>query len=217
MKFKSYRERIYEINYYIYAIKMEPSMETKRLIALQISKLTMPLSDRALKKLASILVLIELKKGELFLREGEVCKHMGYIQKGMVRVFYYKNNKEITEYFAYEDKFFVSIESCFRQKPSAMIIEALEPTTVYGLPYDELITLGREDVEISEFTRTLLEISLIISQNKTDSLRFETANERYTRLMKDDPEIIKRAPLSYIASYLLMTPETLSRVRANIL
>lgn len=192
-------------------------METNKLIARQISKMTIPLSERAQEKLASLLQCTELRKGELFLREGEVCKHIGYVHKGLIRMFYYKNNKELTEYFAYEQKFFVSIESCFRNQPSNLIVEALEPTTVYGLPFDELIELAKEDVEIADFYRYLLELSLIASQHKTDSLRFETANERYSRLMKDDPEIIKRAPLSYIASFLLMTPETLSRVRANIL
>lgn len=192
-------------------------MDAKQLIARQISKITIPLSESAQGKLASLLQCTELKKGELFLREGEVCKQIGYVDKGLIRMFYYKNNKELTEYFAYEQKFFVSLESCFRNQPSHLIVEALEPTIVYGLPFDELMTLAKEDVEIADFYRYLLELSLIMSQRKTDSLRFETANERYSRLMKDDPEIIKRAPLSYIASFLLMTPETLSRVRANIL
>lgn len=192
-------------------------METKKLIVQQISKITIPLSDKAQSKLLSILHCSELKKGELFLKEGEVAKNIGYVYKGMLRVFYYKNNKELTEYFAYEQKFFLSIESCFRKTPSHLIIEALEPTVVYSLLYDEFIALSQEDEEIARLYRFLMESSLIISQKKIDSLRFETAHERYNRLMKDDPEIIKRAPLSYIASYLLMTPETLSRVRANIL
>jgi len=192
-------------------------MEIKKLIAQQISKMTIPLSESAQMKMASLFQCTELKKGELFLKEGEVCKNIGYVYKGMIRVFYYKNNKELTENFAYEQKFFLSIESCFKKTPSHLIIEALEPTVVYSLSYDEFIGLTREDEEIADLYRFLMENSLIISQKKIDSLRFETANERYSRLMKDDPEIIKRAPLSYIASYLLMTPETLSRVRANIL
>ena len=61
-----------------------------------------------------------------------------------------------------------------------------------------------------------MENSLILSQNKADSLRFESANERYMRLLKEHPEIVQRAPLSCIASYLQMTPETLSRVRASL-
>lgn len=96
-------------------------------------------------------------------------------------------------------------------------MEALENTIIYGLPYEPLLQLAAESHEVEELYRGLLENSLILSQVKMDMFRFESANERYNRLMHDQPEIIKRAPLSYIASYLLMTPETLSRVRANII
>lgn len=190
-------------------------MDTKKLIARQISELTIPLGDKALNKLASVLTCTVLKKGEQFLKEGEVCTQIGYVHKGIIRQFYYKNNKELTEFFAYENKLFISLESCFRKRPSHLIIEALEYTIIYGIPYDALIQLTEEDKDIASLYRYILESSLILSQRKTDSFRYETAKERYTRLMKEDPEIIKRAPLSQIASFLLMTPETLSRVRGK--
>lgn len=192
-------------------------MEVKMLITEHISKTTVPLSQRTQMKIASLFQYAALEKGEFFLKEGEICKHIGYVHKGMVRMFYYKNKKELTESFAYEQKFFLSTESCFKKIPSPFIIEALEPTVVYSLPFDEFIAFTREEEEAANLYRLLMESALIRSQNRIDSFRFETAKERYFRLIKDDPEIVKRAPLSYIASYLLMTPETLSRVRANIL
>lgn len=97
------------------------------------------------------------------------------------------------------------------------MIEALEDSIVYLLPYEKLMLLTETSWEINLFYRKVLEFSLIVSQIKADSWRFETAHERYTRLMEMHPEIVKRAPLSHIASYLLMTPETLSRVRAGSL
>ena len=84
------------------------------------------------------------------------------------------------------------------------------------MPHDELLELAAEHYEIEVMYRTLIENSLILSQQKADTLRFESANERYRRLLREHPEIIQRAPLSHIASYLLMTPETLSRVRASL-
>ncbi len=191
---------------------MEKTLE----VAHKISDLLVPLSEKSLAKLASILTRTELKKRGVFLDEGEVCKVLGYVEKGMVRQYYYKNGKELTEYFAYEDKLFICIESCFFRKPSRMIVEALENTVIYGILFEPLMEMIKTDEELSALYRRLLEGSLIISQRKTDSLRLETANERYHRLMREHPEIIKRAPLSDIASYLLMTPETLSRVRANL-
>jgi len=191
-------------------------MEKQLLIAQGIVEHTVPISNKSLKKLASILTCTEVKKGTLFLSQGEISRQIGYVHKGMIRQFYYKNNKDLTEHFAYENHLFLCIESFLLQQPSNLMVEALENCIIYGMPYDDLLSLTEQDREIEVLYRTILEKSLILSQIKTDSFRFETANERYSRLMKEHPEIIQRAPLSYIASYLLMTPETLSRVRANI-
>lgn len=191
-------------------------MEDSLNVALELSRQTVSISKEALEKLASILVRTEIKKGQNFLNEGDVCKQIGFVQKGLVRQYYYKNKKEFTEHFSCEGDVFICIESFLRQVPSRLIVEALENTVVYGLPHDEVLALGAECYEIEVLYRRLLENSLILSQVKMDMFRMETANERYNRLLREQPEIVKRAPLSHIASYLLMTPETLSRVRANI-
>ena len=191
-------------------------MEDSLNIARELSRQTVPIGKEALEKLASILVRTEIRKGQNFLNEGEVCKQIGFVQKGLVRQYYYKNNKEFTEHFSCEGDVFICIESFLRQVPSRLIVEALENTVIYGLPHEEILALGSECYEIEVLYRGLLENSLILSQVKMDMFRMETANERYNRLLREQPEIVKRAPLSHIASYLLMTPETLSRVRANI-
>ncbi len=167
-------------------------------------------------ELAGLLIRREFKKGELLISEGEISKHIVFIGQGMVRQFYYKNNKDVTEHFSYEGCIMMSIESLFKQEPTRLISEALENTVAYYLPYDTFIRATRNLWELNLFYRKILEYSLIVSQIKADSWRFEPAHERYELLMKMHPEVIKRAPLSHIASYLLMTPETLSRVRAGI-
>ena len=194
-------------------------METTKLIARRIAELSYtPFTPReeTIEALASILVRIELKKGAYFLHADEVCKYIGYVQKGMIRQFYYKNKKDLTEHFASEDTIFICIESFLRQRKAALLAEALENTVVYGIPHDPLLELAAKNYEIETIYRGMLEDSLILSQRKMDSIRFETANERYCRLLKEHPEVVQRAPLSHIASYLLMTPETLSRVRASL-
>lgn len=191
-------------------------MDDAVFVARRIAAQTIPVSEEGIGKLASILVRTELKKGAMFLRENEVCEQIGYIYKGMIRQYYFKNKKDLTEHFACEDGVFICIESFLCQRPAPLMAEALENTILYGLPHDPLLALCAEDYEIEVVYRRLLENSLILSQRKADSLRFETANERYVRLLKEHPEIVQRAPLSHIASYLLMTPETLSRVRANM-
>ena len=70
----------------------------------------------------------ELKKGALFLSEGEVCTQLGYVYKGMVRQFYFKNKKELTEHFASEDNIFICIESFLRQRPANLLVEDRKST-----------------------------------------------------------------------------------------
>ncbi len=159
----------------------------------------------------------DLNKDEMLIHQGQVSRYIVFVAKGMLRQYYFKNGKEVTEHFSYEGCILMCIESLLKQEPTRLVAEALEPSTVYLLPYDRLLKLSEDIREINIFYRKVLEFSLITSQIKADSWRFETARERYNLLMKTHPEVIKRAPLSHIASYLLMTPETLSRVRAGSL
>lgn len=192
-------------------------MEEHIRVAKQIASIIMPLSQSTTEQLAGILVRKGLGKGDLYLRKGQVSEYIGYVDKGMIRQFYYKNHKDITEHFAPNGNLFVCIESFLQQEPTSLMVEAVEPSVIYGIPYDGLEKLVAQNREINSFYRKLLEFSLILSQQKADSWKFETAHERYNRLQREQPEVIKRAPLSLIASYLLMTPESLSRIRAGLL
>ena len=98
-----------------------------------------------------------------------------------------------------------------------MQIEALEPTTVYAMPKKKLEEVALHNVNIQILYRKILEESLILSQVHADLVRFETAQDRYKKLCKLNPQVVLRAPLVFVANYLQMTPETLSRVRATTL
>ena len=169
------------------------------------------------KLLEEIMIRKEYKKGDLLLQEGEISHNLIIVGKGMVRQFYYKNKKDVTEHFSYEGCIVICIESTLKQEPTRLMVEALEDCVVYEVPYNKLMTLTEISWEINLFYRKILEFSLIVSQVKADAWRFETAHERYIRLMNTHPEVVKRAPMAHIASYLLMTPETLSRVRSGVL
>jgi len=92
----------------------------------------------------------------------------------------------------------------------------LEPALIYALPKIRLEEVALHNVNIQILYRKILEESLILSQIHADLLRFETAQDRYLKMCKLSPQVTLRAKLVYIASYLQMTPETLSRVRANV-
>lgn len=169
------------------------------------------------RQIEQLMVKRDFEKGERILDEGQISYYIAFIGKGMVRQFYYKNGKDITEHFSYEGCIVMCIESLLKQEPTRLMIEALEDGTAYMMPYDKLMLQTEVSWEVNMFYRKILEYSLITSQVKADSWRFETARERYNNLLRTQPEVVKRAPLSHIASYLLMTPETLSRVRAGVL
>lgn len=172
------------------------------------------LSREQIHELADILICRKFKKGERILDEGDVCRSMLYLEKGLTRQFYFKYDKDLTEHIAYEGGVVICLESYLKEEPTRLMIEALEPTIAWDIPKDKIEQLALKDAEIGVWYRKLFEASLIESQVKADTLRFESAHERYNKLLQLHPEILKRAPLVYIASLLQMTPETLSRVRS---
>ena len=190
---------------------------TTRDIARELARRYSTMTHEELDMLESILVPMKFQKGEVILPEGEVCKNIYWIAKGLVRQFYFKNGKDLTEYMATENNICMCIESLFKEEPTRLQIMAIEPSILYALPKDALEQASIKSVNIQMLYRKILEESLILSQVHADMLRFETAQDRYVKLVKRQPQLVLRAPLVYIASYLQMTPETLSRVRTSAL
>lgn len=189
----------------------------KRDIARELARRYSTMTLDELDILESIIVPQKYAKGEMILKEGDICRQFLYIDKGLVRQFYFKHGKEVTEHLGQEQTIVMCIESLFKEEPTKLQVEALEPTTVYALPKADLERVAMHNVNIQILYRKILEESLITSQIHADLVRFETAQDRYKKLCKLCPQVVLRAPLVYIASYLQMTPETLSRVRASTL
>jgi CRP-like cAMP-binding protein len=196
---------------------MKELTNTTRDIARELARKYSTMTHEELDTLESILVPMKFAKGETILKDGEVCRNILYVAKGLVRQYYTKKGKELTEYIGTEGNILMSIQSLFREEPSRLAMEALEPTIVYALPKHDLEYVALHNVNIQILYRKILEESLIISQVHADLVRGESAQERYLSLCKLTPQVVLRAPLVYIASLLQMTPETLSRVRAQTL
>jgi len=194
----------------------EPS-NTPRDIARELARKYSTMTHDELDVLESILVPMKFSKGEMILKEGEVCRSIYYLDKGMIRQFYYKNDKEVTEHLGEDHTIFMCIESLFKEEPTLLQVEALETSMIYAIPKAALEREAMRNINIQMMYRKILEESLIISQVHADLVRFETAQNRYKRMCKLAPQVILRAPLIYIANYLQMTPETLSRVRTSTL
>lgn len=196
---------------------MKESINTSRDIARELARKYSTMTHDELDILESIIVPMRYAKGDMILREGEVCENIYYIDRGLIRQFYYKNGRELTEHIGEDHTIFMCIESLFREIPSRLQVEALENSAIYALPKAELERVALHNVNIQILYRKILEESLIISQIHADLVRFESAQDRYRKMCKLWPQVVLRAPLVYIANYLQMTPETLSRVRAATL
>lgn len=194
----------------------EPAVTTRD-VARELARKYSTMTHEELDVLESILVPMKYGKGEMILREGEICENIYYIERGLIRQFYLKHDKQITEHLGEDHTIFMCIESLFKEEPTRIQVEALEPTIVYALPKQRLEEVSIRNVNIQMLYRKILEESLILSQVHADLVRFETAQARYKMMCKRWPQVVLRAPLVYIASYLQMSPETLSRVRASTL
>lgn len=195
---------------------MKEPVLTTRDIARELARRYSTMAHDELDILESILVPMRFSRGEKIVDQGDVCDSIYYVDRGMVREYYFKNHKEVTEYIAVDGNIFMCIESLFREEPSQLIAESLETSYVYALPKKRLEEVALHNVNIQILYRKILEESLIISQRRADLLRFERAKDRYRKFCKLNPKMIMKAPLVYIASYLQMTPETLSRVRSAV-
>ena len=185
-------------------------------IARELARRYSTMTHEELDTLESILVPLKFAKGEMILKEGEVCRDIYFIDHGLVRQFYYMNGKEVTEHLGEDHSIFMCIESLFKEEPTRLQVEALEQSIIYALPKEKLEVVALHSVNIQMMYRKILEESLIISQIHADLMRFETAQDRYMKMCKLYPQVVLRAPLVYIANYLQMTPETLSRVRGTV-
>lgn len=155
-------------------------------------------------------------KGEVILAAGDVCTCLSYIEKGLTRQHYVKHEKDMTEHLSCEGGVVFCIESYFNGTPTHLAMEALEPTVIWEMPRDKMEELAETNADLAYLYRRFMEDSLMLSQVKADILRFESAKDRYAKLMQLFPGIIQRAPIGHIASYLQMSLETLSRVRSGI-
>lgn len=188
-------------------------------IAIKIVEETCPqrrLKLESIKLFSEIIRCRKFHKGEIILADGEICTCLSYIEKGLTRQHYVKHEKEMTEHLSCEGGVVFCIDSYFNGTPTHLVVEALEPTIIWEMPRALMEELAETNADLAYLYRRFMEKSLILSQVKADILRFESAKDRYTKLMQLFPEIIQRAPLTHVASYLQMSLETLSRVRSSI-
>ena len=155
----------------------------------------------------------EIPSKTILLNEGEIATQVHFIKKGCIREWFNKDGKDITFQFFFEGQPIASLDSFINNQPSKFTIESIEPTNLFSLSKENFEQLYRLYPEFKEgfqefiFQRFTNYSQLFLSRIK------DTPQERYEDLIKNHPEIIKRVPQHYIASYLGITPISLSRIK----
>jgi CRP-like cAMP-binding protein len=158
----------------------------------------------------------DLKEGAYFVHYGSVCRHIAFVEQGLLRVFYFSNGREITNCFCREGAITTSYSSFSTQKVSEIAIQALEDCRLIMISKSSLQQLYEKDVFWQQVGRIAAENELVAIECHHRFLQDYTATERYLQVLKDDKELLQRVPLQYLASYLQVAPETLSRIRNKI-
>ena len=164
-------------------------------------------------KFQDLLIEREIASKMILLKEGEISNYVHYIKKGCLRQCFNKDGRDITFQFFFEGQAVASIDSFINNQPSLFAIESIEHSIIFSLSKDNYEQLQRIYPELKDgfqdlmFQRFKNYSQLFLSQIK------DTPRERYEDLINNHPEIIKRVPQHYIASYLGITPISLSRIR----
>ena len=172
------------------------------------------LDDDAQKALARRVEYEKYKKNEFILKQGVRANRVWFINKGLVRKFYYHEGKEITTWIHAENEMFTSMPSYFQQKPSSEYIQAIEDTELISLSYEKSLEL-RNFSSFNDFSKELITKQFANIDEVSKKFSLMSAKEKYDALSEFAPEIIKRAKLGYVASIMGVSQETLSRLRSK--
>ena len=173
-----------------------------------------PLSEPLQEHLFSILKARQFVKKEYLLKAGHVCRSICFIQQGLFRCYYLKEDHEVCSWFMKEGDVIISVESFFNQIKSYESIQAIEDSEVYCIDHTQLEYIYRRFPEFNFVARVLLQKYYTLSEQRLFSMRQQSAVERYHYLLDHLPELVQRVSTTDIASYLGISRETLSRIKS---
>lgn len=186
-------------------------MEIKQILN-QIS----PLSTTSSKQMIDKIQIVNLSKNKIILSADKIEKKIYFIKKGVVRAYTIDDGKEITFWFGKEGDLILSMRSYVENKIGYETIETIEDCELFEIKMSDLQEFYSTNLEIANWGRKLAEIELIKTEERFISRQLGTAIDRYKKLLEENPSLINRVQLGYVASYLGISQVTLSRIRAEI-
>ncbi|WP_018614762.1 Crp/Fnr family transcriptional regulator [Segetibacter koreensis] len=173
-------------------------------------------TDEEIVNLISKLESKLLKKNHFLLREGETGKHVAFLNKGLIRLYYVKEGKEHNSGFFRSGSWVSEYASFLHKKPSLFYIEALDETELFLLSYDNMQKLYHQGKAFERLGRLIAENLFHAYFKRNMSLILDSPEERYLTFLKENASLIELIPLKHIASYVGVEPESLSRIRKRI-
>lgn len=172
-------------------------------------------SDDQWKIISAKLYPKKFESEQLVLREGEICRHLYFLQSGLLRFFVFKDGEEVTKFFTDAPYVFTSQVSFSKGHPSSENIQALEPCNTWRMDFKDAYDLLALPCW-SEFIRKLVQEVQFYTEEILLEMQTVNAEDRYRKMLQENPEYIQRIPLKHLASYLGIQPQSLSRIRKQI-
>jgi CRP/FNR family transcriptional regulator, anaerobic regulatory protein len=174
-----------------------------------------PMPEELVEDINQYAEIREFEKDEVIHKAGKISNYTSWILKGLVRLYYTRDGEEVTTKFLWENAAVTSVYSYYSRKPGNENIVALEPTTMASLHYDQMQELYAKYPAFNTIGRVITEQYLYMLEIEVYNLRKQKAEDRYQFIVKHFPHLLQRVPLKYLATYLGMNLETLSRIRAK--
>jgi len=157
-----------------------------------------------------------LEAMELLHHEGSVCQFEAFVEKGILRSFYQKDEEERINQFFFEGQWVSDYQSFIEQKPSKVSIQALEDCKLWIISKSDVDILSKELPDWDSLGMKFFKKLFLKKEKRNASLLLASAKERYLAIVKETPELIDRIPQYYIAQYIGIAPESLSRIRKEL-
>lgn len=174
-----------------------------------------PFSTQELNHAMPFFEQLSLEKNEFFNKAGHISGKLGFVSQGLLRSFYILKGKDTTTFFQLPGAIAVDLKSFVKKTPSIENIQAVTAAELLVIKRDDLYTLYKESWKWQQVGRVLVEESYFDMEERSISLQIQSAQDRYEQFLSEFPEVIQQVPLHQIASFLGISPETLSRVRKH--
>ena len=172
-----------------------------------------PLASMEWESIEACLNRREYPKQSLLLQEGRICRKLYFLENGLLRYFINRDGREVTKYFTVPPYCFTSQRSFTLQQAATESIETMEKSVVWEMGRDDAFRLLQTNSSWNNFVRLLVQEVQFYTENILEQLQNQTAEERYVEMIKEGNVLLERVPLKYLASYLGIAPQSLSRIR----